>query len=340
RRRKGSDEEDDEDADTKKLKNALISAILHENPNVKWSDVAGLDAAKESLKEAVILPTKFPHLFTGNRVPWKGILLYGPPGTGKSYLAKAVATEANSTFFSVSSSDLVSKWMGESERQLFQMARESKPAIIFIDEIDSLCGLRGEGDNEASRRVKTQFLVQMNGVGNDMDGILVLGATNIPWQLDSAIRRRRVKIHSADHVQKLPNRFEKRIYIPLPDPHARAKMFALNVGKTPCTLTAQDYHYLGQITEGYSGSDIATAVRDALMMPIRKVQASTHFKWVHAPSRADPTKMNKYLTPCSPGDPAAEEMSWEQVGADQLLEPTLGMADFLKAVKSNFVAEG
>lgn len=91
-------------------------AILSETPNVAWSDVAGLEAAKESLKEAVILPIKFPHLFTGKRTPWRGILLYGPPGTGKSFLAKAVATEAKSTFFSVSSSDLVSKWMGESER--------------------------------------------------------------------------------------------------------------------------------------------------------------------------------------------------------------------------------
>ncbi|KAF8925393.1 Vacuolar protein sorting-associated protein 4 [Haplosporangium gracile] len=192
-KKKDSDDDDEDDADTKKLKGALAGAILSEKPNVKWSDVAGLDAAKESLKEAVILPIKFPHLFTGNRVPWKGILLYGPPGTGKSFLAKAVATEANSTFFSVSSSDLVSKWMGESERlvkQLFQMARENKPAIIFIDEVDSLCGTRGEGDSEASRRVKTEFLVQMNGVGNDMEGVLVLGATNIPWQLDSAIRRR------------------------------------------------------------------------------------------------------------------------------------------------------
>ncbi|KAK3806426.1 MAG: vacuolar protein sorting-associated protein 4 [Benniella sp.] len=319
--KRGSDDEDDDDAETRKLRGALTSAILTEKPNIKWSDVAGLDAAKESLKEAVILPIKFPHLFTGNRVPWKGILLYGPPGTGKSFLAKAVATEANSTFFSVSSSDLISKWMGESERlvrQLFEMARASKPAIIFIDEVDSLCAARGEGDNEASRRVKTEFLVQMNGLGNDMDGVLVLGATNIPWQLDAAIRRR----------------FEKRIYIPLPDPHARARMFELNVGKTPCTLTPQDYHTLGQMTDGYSGSDIAIAVRDALMMPIRKVQASTHFKWVDASSRADPTKLTKHLTPCSPGDPAAMEMGWEEVESDQLLEPTLGMTDFLKAVKS------
>lgn len=104
------------DEDSKKLRSALAGAILQDRPNVKWDDVAGLEAAKEALKEAVLLPIKFPHLFQGKRQPWKGILLYGPPGTGKSYLAKAVATEAKSTFFSVSSSDLVSKWMGESER--------------------------------------------------------------------------------------------------------------------------------------------------------------------------------------------------------------------------------
>lgn len=109
-------EEDGIDEDSKKLRNALAGAILQDRPNVKWDDVAGLDGAKEALKEAVLLPIKFPHLFVGKRKPWKGILLYGPPGTGKSYLAKAVATEAKSTFFSVSSSDLVSKWMGESER--------------------------------------------------------------------------------------------------------------------------------------------------------------------------------------------------------------------------------
>jgi vacuolar protein-sorting-associated protein 4 len=114
----GEDGKDGEpiDEDSKKLRNALAGAILQDTPNVKWEDVAGLEGAKEALKEAVLLPIRFPHLFQGKRQPWKGILLYGPPGTGKSYLAKAVATEAKSTFFSVSSSDLVSKWMGESER--------------------------------------------------------------------------------------------------------------------------------------------------------------------------------------------------------------------------------
>jgi len=282
---------------------------------VKWDDVAGLEGAKDSLKEAVILPIKFPHLFTGKRTPWRGILLYGPPGTGKSYLAKAVATEANSTFFSVSSSDLVSKWMGESERlvkQLFEMARENKPAIIFIDEVDSLCGTRGEGESEASRRIKTEFLVQMNGVGHDDTGVLVLGATNIPWQLDNAIKRR----------------FEKRIYIPLPGPEARKRMFELNVGTTPCELDHKDYRALADMTDGYSGSDIAIVVRDALMMPIRKVLSATHFKQVETSMDSPVLKW----TPCSPGDPDAVEKSWTDVASDELLEPALRLNDFVKAV--------
>lgn len=155
--------------------------------------MAGLEFAKNSLKEAIILPTKFPDIFVGIRQPWKGILLYGPPGTGKTYLAKACATQANSTFFSISSSDLISKYVGESEKMikaLFEMARAKQPSIIFVDEIDSLAGARSEGENEASRRVKTEFMVQMQGVGNaNSNGVLVLGATNLPWALDSAIRR-------------------------------------------------------------------------------------------------------------------------------------------------------
>jgi vacuolar protein-sorting-associated protein 4 len=160
--------EKEEDPEVAKLKGALAGAIVTETPNVKWEDVAGLETAKSLLKEAVLLPLKFPHLFVGKRTPWKGILLYGPPGTGKSFLAKAVATEAGaSTFFSVSSSDLVSKYLGESERlvrNLFELARAKSPAIVFIDEIDSLCGNRSDGENDSARRIKTEFLVQMQGL--------------------------------------------------------------------------------------------------------------------------------------------------------------------------------
>lgn len=162
---KGKDKGGDkDDGDKDKMRSALSSAIVSEKPNIKWDDVAGLEGAKEALKEAVVLPIRFPQLFVGKRKPWKGILLYGPPGTGKSFLAKAVATEADSTFFAMSSSDLVSKWQGESEKlvkQMFEMAREAKPSIIFIDEIDSLCTSRSEGESESSRRIKTEFLVQV-----------------------------------------------------------------------------------------------------------------------------------------------------------------------------------
>lgn len=313
----GSEGNDEEGEDTKKLRGALAGAILSEKPNVKWDDIAGLEGAKEALKEAVILPVKFPQLFVGNRKPTSGILLYGPPGTGKSYLAKAVATEANLTFFSVSSSDLVSKWMGESERlvkQLFTMARENKPSIIFIDEVDALCGPRGEGESEASRRIKTELLVQMNGVGNDSQGVLVLGATNIPWQLDAAIRRR----------------FERRIYIPLPDVEARTRMFEINIGEVPCECTNSDYRTLAEMTDGYSGHDVAVVVRDALMQPIRKIQQATHFKSV-----IDENDGKEKLTPCSPGDEGAKEMNWIDIGTDELKEPPLTIKDFIKAIKNN-----
>ncbi|CDW58081.1 vacuolar protein sorting associated protein 4A [Trichuris trichiura] len=356
---KDSSDSDSEDPEKKKLQDRLMGAIIMERPNVQWSDVAGLEGAKEALKEAVILPIKFPHLFTGKerrqssgayvsilelfiaapvtirssnwitkkagkRKPWKGILLFGPPGTGKSYLAKAVASEANgSTFFSVSSSDLVSKWLGESEKlvkNLFTLAREHKPSIIFIDEIDSLCSTRSDNESESARRIKTEFLVQMQGVSTDNDGILVLGATNIPWVLDAAIRRR----------------FEKRIYIPLPDAAARKEIFKLHISNTPHSLSERDFKLLGEKTEGYSGADISIVVRDALMQPVRKVQTATHFKRVSGPSRTDPSIIvNDLLTPCSPGDHGAKPMSWLDVPSDKLLEPVVCMNDVLRSVANS-----
>lgn len=192
------------------------------------------------------------------------------------------------------------------------MARENRPSIIFIDEIDALCGPRGEGESEASRRIKTELLVQMDGVGKDTKGVLILGATNIPWQLDAAIRRR----------------FQRRVHINLPDTPARVKMFEIAVGSTPCELKQADYRKLAELSEGYSGSDIAIAVQDALMQPVRKIQTATHYK----PTTVDGEEK---LTPCSPGDAGAMEMSWTDVDSEKLQEPPLMAKDFIKAIKSS-----
>jgi vacuolar protein-sorting-associated protein 4 len=162
-------------------------------------------------------------------------MLYGPPGTGKSFIAKACASEAKGTFFSIKSSDLLSKYLGESEKMisiLFKVARELQPSVIFIDEIDSICGQRKEGDNESLRRVKTEILVQMQGVGSNNKGILVLGATNLPWEIDQAVRRR----------------FEKRIYIGLPDLTSRVGIIKYHIGKTPNNLREEDFEMVGEQT--------------------------------------------------------------------------------------------
>jgi len=294
----GDDDFDqDDDQDQIKLKGAISQAIVIEKPNVKWDDVAGLETAKQLLKEAVILPIKFPQLFQGKRKPWTGILLYGPPGTGKSYLAKAVATEANnSTFFSVSSSDLVSKYVGESEKlvkQLFDLAREKKPSIIFIDEIDSLGAKRGEHEQDHARRIKTEFFIQMQGVGKNSENILILGATNCPWDLDSALRRR----------------FTKRVYIPLPDKDARKQIFRIHVGDSHNMLNDNDYEILAQKTNGFSGSDIAGVVQDALMEPIRTMQLATHFKRIPNLENQSDSKDDMIWIPCSPSDNYGMKMS-------------------------------
>eukprot|EP00049_Salpingoeca_infusionum_P010447 m.179638 g.179638 ORF g.179638 m.179638 type:complete len:436 (+) comp14643_c0_seq2:276-1583(+) len=313
------------DAEKAALRSQLSSAVVIEKPNVQWSDVAGLEGAKEALQEAVILPMRLPHFFKGKREPWRGILLYGPPGTGKSFLAKAVATEANkSTFISVSSSDLVSKWQGQSERlvaELFDMAREAKPCIIFIDEIDSLCSARSDTESESSRRIKTEFLVQMQGVGQDNDGILVLGATNIPWQLDSAIRRR----------------FEKRIYIPLPDEEARRALFQLHLKGVPHTLQETDYSVLARSSEGYSGADIGIVVRDAIMEPVRRVQIATYFQPVVGRERLNEDGVMErpegtFYQPCSETAPQAFKARWTELEPEQIQEEPVTLRDMQRAL--------
>eukprot|EP00421_Protoceratium_reticulatum_P018626 CAMPEP_0168378980 /NCGR_PEP_ID=MMETSP0228-20121227/11609_1 /TAXON_ID=133427 /ORGANISM="Protoceratium reticulatum, Strain CCCM 535 (=CCMP 1889)" /LENGTH=386 /DNA_ID=CAMNT_0008392001 /DNA_START=45 /DNA_END=1201 /DNA_ORIENTATION=- len=292
---------------------------MTEKPNVRWDDVAGLKVAKDALQETVILPARFPQLFTGKREPWHGVLLYGPPGTGKSFLAKACATEANSTFFSISSSDLVSKWMGESERlvrSLFEMARENRPAVIFIDEVDSLCGARGQsGESDSARRIKTEFLAQMDGVGRNSSGILILGATNTPWDLDTAIRRR----------------FEKRVYIPLPDLEARTRLLGLSLGSTPHRCQQADFQRIAERSDGFSGADISILVRDAMYEPVRRCRSATTFLRIQRPDSNGVVR--EYWSPCSSDTPGAVAMTLMQVKSEELLEPEVMPSDFDAALK-------
>ena len=204
----------------------LEREILDLAPNVKWGDIAGLDDAKGVLQEAVVLPILCPGFFSGIRRPWRGVLLYGPPGTGKTLLAKAVATECRTTFFNVSASSLASKWRGDAEklvRILFDMAAHYAPTVLFFDEVDSIASRRSEGEHEASRRMKTEMLVCMDGIASKaeadaaVDGgspddeddssaaaaaasqkmVMVLGATNQPWELDDAFKRRCATLHCA-----------------------------------------------------------------------------------------------------------------------------------------------
>ncbi|KAI4379304.1 hypothetical protein MLD38_005621 [Melastoma candidum] len=238
--------------------------VLETTPGVRWDDVAGLSEAKRLLEEAVVLPLWMPEYFQGIRRPWKGVLMFGPPGTGKTLLAKAVATECGTTFFNVSSATLASKWRGESERMvrcLFDLARAYAPSTIFIDEIDSLCNARGaSGEHESSRRVKSELLVQIDGVNNSStneDGtrkiVMVLAATNFPWDIDEALRRR----------------LEKRIYIPLPNFESRKELIRINL-KTVEVAADVNIDEVARRTEGYSGDDLTNVCRDASMNGMRR----------------------------------------------------------------------
>ena len=251
--------EREKDASTSKATRSTIeSSLLERKPNVRWEDISGLEEAKSSLMEAVILPAQRPELFRGLRAPTKGILLYGPPGTGKTLLAKAVAAQASASFFSVSSSVLTSKFMGDSEklvRELFECAREKQPSIIFFDEIDSILSQRSADEHEASRRLKSEFLVQFDGISTSEGSVICIGATNRPQDIDEAVRRR----------------FSKRIYIPLPDPKCRKDILAKLLRGQRTKISSREMEQLVDSTEGYSGADLKALAHEAAMFPIRRL---------------------------------------------------------------------
>ncbi len=241
----------------------ISGTIVTESPDIGWKQIAGLENCKQALREAIVLPMLKPELFTGARKPWAGILLFGPPGCGKTLLAKAAATECKATFFSASSADLLSKWLGESEKlisSLFKVARIQAPSLIFLDEIDSVATKRGGGsESSGERRVKTQLLSEIQGLkSTGKKRLLVLGATNRPWDIDDAML----------------SRFQKKVYVPLPDLAARSAIFMIETEGVGMAMDEDDFVELGVRSEGYSGRDISNVCQEVIMIPIRELDMS------------------------------------------------------------------
>ncbi|XP_021932258.1 fidgetin-like protein 1 isoform X2 [Zootermopsis nevadensis] len=242
-----------------KMVQLIQSEIMDNKTAVTWDDIAGLDFAKSTIQEVVVWPLLRPDIFTGLRRPPKGILLFGPPGTGKTLIGKCIASQSHSTFFSISASSLTSKWIGDGEkmvRALFAVARCHQPAVVFIDEIDSLLTQRSDTEHESSRRIKTEFLVQLDGAATaDEDRILVIGATNRPQELDEAARRRLVK----------------KLYIPLPEFEARHQIVERLMFNENHCMTEQDVNDISLLTAGYSGADMKNLCQEASLGPIRSL---------------------------------------------------------------------
>ena len=239
--------------------------VFIENPDIKWEEVGGLEEVKRELQEAVEWPMKYPGLYDklGHSMP-RGILLHGPSGTGKTLLAKAVATQSEANFISVRGPELLSKWVGESERgirEIFKRARQSAPCVVFFDEIDSIAPIRGAGGETAvTERVVSQLLTELDGMEN-MHGVIVLAATNRADMIDPALLR--------------PGRFDKIIQIPLPDKESRKSILKINAEKIP-TITEEndpkhiDFEKLSEITDGLSGADTASIANTAVSLVIHE----------------------------------------------------------------------
>jgi len=249
---------DDFEEALRNIEPSAMREVLVEIPNVTWEDVGGLETAKQEMQEAVEWPMKYPDVFSILHVsPPKGIMLYGPPGTGKTLLAKAVANESRANFISVKGPELLSKWVGESEkhiREMFRKARQVAPTVLFFDEIDSLASRRGLGaDSHVTERVVSQLLTELDGL-EELKDVTVIAATNRPDMVDPALIR--------------PGRIERHIYIPPPDVEARKEIFRIHLKGKPLGNVSIDT--LAERTDGYSGADIEAVCREAGMLLIRE----------------------------------------------------------------------
>ncbi|MFP3941198.1 MAG: CDC48 family AAA ATPase [Thermoanaerobaculia bacterium] len=261
----------------KRIQPSALREIMIQVPDVRWDDVGGLEDARRLLQEGIELPLKHPEAFrrVGIR-PAKGFLLFGPPGTGKTLVAKAVAREAEANFLAAKSSDLLSKWYGESEQQvsrLFTRARQVAPAVVFIDEIDSLAPHRGGGLGEpaVTERVVNTLLAEMDGL-EELQGVVVIGATNRPRLLDPALLR--------------PGRFDELVYVPVPDEAARRKILAIHTAAMPLAADV-DLDELAARTAGYTGADLEDLVRRAGLQTLREDLGSAEIpmRFFHAALR-------------------------------------------------------
>ncbi|MCP3734398.1 CDC48 family AAA ATPase [Sphingomonas sp. RP10(2022)] len=249
----------------KRVQPSAMREVMVEAPRVRWEDVGGLDKAQERLKEGVELPLKDPDAFRRLGIrPAKGFLLYGPPGTGKTLLAKAVAREAEANFIATKSSDLLSKWYGESEQQitrLFQRARQVAPCVIFIDELDSLVPARGSGAGEpqVTERVVNTILAEMDGL-EELQSVVVIGATNRPNLIDPALLR--------------PGRFDELVYVGVPDTEGRRRILAIQTQKMPLAGDV-DLDAVARATDRFTGADLEDVVRRAGLVALRRSLQST-----------------------------------------------------------------
>ncbi|MFL6477905.1 MAG: AAA family ATPase, partial [Nitrososphaera sp.] len=239
---------------------SAMREVLVQRPNVGWDDIGGLDQVKEELAEAIEWPLKHADLFAeANIEPPKGILLHGSPGTGKTMIAKAVAATSEANFISIKGPELISKWVGESEkgvREVFRKARQAAPCVIFFDELDAIAPRRGggsEGDGHVTERVISQMLTELDGL-EDLKGVVVIGATNRPDIIDEALLR--------------PGRFDRILEVPAPDKEARKQIIQIHTKKKPLESNV-NLDKLIDMTEGMTGADIAALVNAAAMGAIK-----------------------------------------------------------------------
>jgi transitional endoplasmic reticulum ATPase len=256
----------------KEMEPSAMREVFVEIPDVNWEDIGGLSSIKQELQEAVEWPLKYQGVFAyADAIPPKGILLYGPPGTGKTLMAKAAANESEANFISIKGPELLSKWVGESEkgvREIFRKARQAAPCIIFFDELDAIAPIRGSdfGDSHVTERVISQLLTELDGL-EILTNVIVIGATNRPDIIDQALLR--------------PGRFDRLLYVPQPDLDSRIQIIKIHTKKKPLTDDVK-IEELAKHTDGYTGADIASLSSAAVMLALRE-----HISKYQDPKEAD-----------------------------------------------------